>query len=126
MAPARPELQVQTQPTRGAHDLEAAFRAICISREGRPPAQLQWFLGDEPILDGLNKPDIKVTPGSDGRPVYTIAQGIVRQLKVTDDHKDLTCRAVHPTDYNQPQESKYQILVRCKYEIKLIDKILIL
>lgn len=114
MAPSRPELQVQTPPTRGAHDLETAFSAICFSRRGRPAAQLQWFLGDEPILDGLGKVEVNRELGPDGRPVYSVAQGITRQLKVTDDHKELTCRALHPTDHNQPQESRYQILVKCK------------
>lgn len=115
MAPSRPELQVQTPPTRGAHDLETAFQAVCFSRHGRPPAQLQFFLGDEPIHEGLARPDIRLEMGQDGRPVYTVIQTITRKLQVSDDHKELICRAMHATDRNQPQESRYQLLVKCKY-----------
>lgn len=115
MAPIRPELQIQTPPTRGAHDLETAFTAVCFSRRGRPASQLQWFLGDEPILDGLGKVDVKTEIAPDGRPVYSVAQILTRQLKINDDHKDLICKALHPTDHHQPQESRYQVLVKCKF-----------
>lgn len=97
---------------RGSFEIDQEFQATCISREGRPPAHLQWFLDNEEITEGVSPPRVVDTLTGDNKTLYSVAVILSRRLKASDDRKFLICRSIHPAD--QPQEYRYQLQVRCK------------
>lgn len=110
--PQRPEIKLQSDARRGSFEIDQDFQATCISRDGRPPAQLQWFLDNDQILDGISAPRVVDSLTSNNTTLYSVAVTLNRRLKATDDRKFLICRSVHPAD--QPQEDRLQLQVRCK------------
>jgi len=44
--PLRPELELLTRPRNGAFEVDQQLKANCISRDGRPAANITWFLGN--------------------------------------------------------------------------------
>lgn len=68
------------------------IRAECRIENGRPVANISWFIGSEPIYDGLTSPVVE-DAGHGGQ--KTIKQTVTRQLKYSDNGKDLRCVAGH-------------------------------
>lgn len=114
MAPRRPELQINTEPRRDAYEIDQPFQATCISRDGRPPARIQWFLDDEELTEGLSLPRVIESLTDRNTTLYTVVQTLTRHLKATDDRKVLYCRTSHPAEPGATQENKFQFQVRCK------------
>lgn len=114
MAPRRPDLQITSRPTHDAFEIDQPFQATCISRDGRPPARIQWFLDDEELVEGLQLPRILESLTDRNTTLYTVVQTLTRHLKATDDRKTLYCRTSHPAEPGVTQENKFQIQVRCK------------
>lgn len=116
MPPQRPEIQLQSDARRGTFEIDQEFQARCVSRDGRPPAQLQWFLDNDQILDTdqVGVPKVIESLTSNNTTLYSVAVTLKRRLQATDDRKFLICRSVHPAD--QPQEDRLQLQVRCKCE----------
>lgn len=112
MPPRRPEIKINTDQQRNSFEIDQDFQATCISKEGRPPAHLQWFLDNEPITEGLAKPRIIDQLAGPNTTLYTVVQTLSRRLKASDDRRFLICRSFHPAQ--QPQEDRYQLAVRCK------------
>lgn len=112
MPPKRPEIKINTQPHRNSFEIDQDFQAECISRNGRPPATLQWFLDDEPIVEGVSAPRIGDSIAGSNTTLYTVAVQLNRRLTASDDRKFLICRSTHPAD--QAQEDRFQLSVRCK------------
>lgn len=110
--PQRPEIKINTDMRRGSFEIDQDFQATCISRDGRPPAHLQWFLDNEEITEGVSTPRVVDTITGHNQTLYSVAVGLNRHLKASDDRKFLICRSSHPAD--QPQEFRYQLQVRCK------------
>lgn len=113
MPPQRPEIKINTEQRRNSFEIDQDFQATCVSRDGRPPALLYWFLDDEQITEGLSAPRVIDTLTGHNTTLYSVAQTLNRRLKATDDRKYLICRSIHPAD--QPQEDKFQLQVRCKF-----------
>lgn len=122
MPPSRPEIKINTELRRNTFEIDQDFQATCISREGRPPAQLYWFLDDEPITEGLSAPRVKDTLTGHNTTLYSVALTLNRRLKATDDRKYLICRSIHPAD--QPQEDRFQLQVRCMYQLNYSNDLL--
>lgn len=114
VAPRRPEIQLPTQPRSGAFEISQPFSATCISRDGRPPAKLEWFLDDEPLTEGLSPPRVLDAITDQNVTVYTVVQSLNRYLKANDDRRTIYCRTAHPAEKGIVQEAKYQLQVRCK------------
>ncbi|XP_055298603.1 fasciclin-3 isoform X2 [Sitodiplosis mosellana] len=111
LPPKRPEIKINTELHRSSFEIDQDFQATCISRDGRPPATLQWFLDNEPIVESISAPRI-VQDSLIGRntTLYTVSIQLNRRLRASDDRKFLICRSTHPAD--QPQEDRFQLSVR--------------
>lgn len=104
----------QSGNRRGQFEVGEELHAKCISRDGRPPATLSWFLEDEPITDRLGQTEIYESLASSNQTLYTSSQTLSRFIVASDDRKNIICRATH-IGMDRPQETKIQLQVRCKY-----------
>ena len=114
MAPLRPEIRVETQPRNGAFEIDQTLEATCISRDGRPPAEIVWFLDDEPLLEGIARPEEFESQTGDGAKLYTVQRSISRILKANDDGRHLICRTNHPAQPGKSEEARVQLRINCK------------
>lgn len=114
MPPLRPELEFSPRARQGAYEIDQQIQARCISRDGRPPATLQWFLDEEPLSEGLSLPEVLETHAPNNTTLYTISQIATIRISATYDRKHLICKAAHQTDHGQPQDAHIQLQVRCK------------
>ncbi|CAD7079919.1 unnamed protein product [Hermetia illucens] len=113
LPPHRPELEVISKPPRNFFEADETLQARCISRDGRPAANISWFLNDEPILEGLGVPETAETTAADGTSkLFTSVQEIKRRLQPSDDGKFLVCRTSHIADRGQENMVKQQLLVK--------------
>lgn len=117
-APIRPELVILSQSAGDGFEMDQEFRAQCISRDGRPAANLTWTLDGETITsDSLNLPEYVSTPDNRNVSLTTVTQVFSRRLRADDDKKILTCSSTHlasPIAVN----ASTQLNVRCKYIYK--------
>lgn len=117
MAPGDPELKFITDPQHNYNRNEVSkigeeIRAVCISRDGRPAAQLAWFLNGEPLREGLQQPRYQDSLTQNNITLVTVTQVIVRRLQPTDDSKILTCQALHPADRVE-RKAELKLTVQC-------------
>lgn len=112
LAPLRPELEINTKSETGTYQIGQRFSAACISRDGRPPSKLSFFLDNEPITDGVGPEEIIESLASKDTNLYTTRKQITRIIQASDDRRTLTCRAEHIADRGQPQEARMQFQVR--------------
>lgn len=92
-APKDPELDI----SRGTDSLRVykindILHASCIVRDGRPVANISWYLDDEPIL-GTHMPTVIDLAKEN---LQSKIQNISRQLQASDNGKHLRCVASHP------------------------------
>nr|XP_022905960.1 fasciclin-3 isoform X1 [Onthophagus taurus] len=90
-APKAPELEVARNAD--PHRINDVLQASCVVRDGRPVANISWYLDDEPLLDGLSMPSVFDYVKED---LHTKVQNISRQLHASDHGKHLKCVATHP------------------------------
>ncbi|XP_060809024.1 fasciclin-3 isoform X2 [Amyelois transitella] len=83
------------------------FLAQCVVPDGRPAAKITWYLDDKELQEGLYKPEVTSSPGSD---LQTVSQNISRVVTADDNNVVLTCRAEHEA-LQQVREAKRQIIV---------------
>lgn len=114
MAPLQPELEVITKTKTNTYEIGQEFRATCISRDGRPPSNITFFLDDEPITEGVSFDEIIETIASKNQMLYTTRKQITKQIQASDDRRTLICRTSHIADRSQPKEARMQFQVRCK------------
>ncbi|XP_026467486.1 fasciclin-3-like [Ctenocephalides felis] len=111
--PSPPEMETspgtQARDTFRANDI---LTARCVVRDGRPPANISWYLDDEPIYDGLSEPQVIDTP--DG--LATSVQNITRRLQPNDDGRRLTCVARHLAYRKPNQASVIHHIIKVQYE----------
>lgn len=89
-APQLPQISVENQ-----NQLEAGeyLDADCSSVDGRPAANISWYLGDQPLGPGQSE----IFENSDGGATYyTVHSKLRYQLKPQDHTQNLICRASHP------------------------------
>lgn len=114
-APSRPEMELITQPTiKGAFEANSEFRASCISRNGRPAANITWLLGEQILTNGFTQAQVHEENG-----LFTVVQEYHRQIQPSDDGLELTCRTEHVSFPNGHLETKTRLNVKCKDERKI-------
>lgn len=89
-APSPPEIELTNR-----EQLESGneIEAICKSLDGRPAANLSWFLEDQPLGSG----HIELFDSSESGNTYHTVVSTLRYTLRPDDHtKNLICRASHP------------------------------
>ncbi|KAJ1520688.1 hypothetical protein ONE63_003790 [Megalurothrips usitatus] len=94
-APKMPPAMELTQP-RDPQDsyLEGErFLATCVVPDGRPVANITWFMGDVMVTEGLSRPEIFENPKDN---LFSIRQNLTREAHWTDNGKELRCVATHP------------------------------
>ncbi|KAK9720863.1 CD80-like C2-set immunoglobulin domain [Popillia japonica] len=91
-APRAPELEL-SRDMYGQYKVNDMLRASCIVRDGRPVANISWYLDDEPLYEGISMPTILDFPQED---LYTKVQNLTRQLQFSDNGRHLKCVATHP------------------------------
>ncbi|XP_073977439.1 fasciclin 3 isoform X2 [Rhodnius prolixus] len=90
--PSSPELSI-SKPQKGTAYLEnEQVAATCTIRNGRPVANITWYIGESKITDGLSSPSEEVSPKDS---LYTIKQTLTRKLRASDNNKALKCVAGH-------------------------------
>lgn len=120
MPPLRPELEINTKPqSGGAYEIGEQFRATCISRDGRPPANISFYIDDELITEGVGYEEVIESIATKNTMLYTSRKTITKFIQATDDRRTLSCRATHIADRGQAQEARHQFQVRCKWETLL-------
>lgn len=113
LRPHQPVIELLSKPDQDeAFVAESKFAARCIVRDGRPAANITWFINDLPIYQGLNPPEVIESQSDRNVTLSTTAQLLQKYLTPEDDGKMLICRAHHQTDREQPQEGKFLLKVR--------------
>uniref|UniRef100_A0A1B6GGZ2 Ig-like domain-containing protein n=1 Tax=Cuerna arida TaxID=1464854 RepID=A0A1B6GGZ2_9HEMI len=83
--------------------------ATCTVKNGRPAANISWFLGDEPVTEGL--PMAVETCMQQDNGLCTIQQNLTRILQAADHKKQLKCVSSHHSFKDRPQETTFEISV---------------
>lgn len=106
-----------TKPNRdGFFNEGTAFQARCSVRDGRPPANISWYIDNMPANKRTSQLEI-LTNTVNNVELSTSVQEIQWALSSEDSNRKLVCRSHHQTDRESvpPQEAAYIINVRCKY-----------
>lgn len=126
VAPLRPKLETVIMLAGGERrnvrnatfEVNDQVSVKCVSPNGRPAAELSWFLDEEPLsgenigpLDTIPTPNTPKGGNQSALDLYTAVQTIVLHMRATDDNKTLTCRATHA---GQTQEVHQRLKVGCK------------
>lgn len=69
------------------------IEAECQSTDGRPAANITWYLNDQPLGAGSSE---VVDSSAEGTTYYTVYSRLRYRLKPEDHTKNLICRAIHP------------------------------
>ncbi|XP_055917848.1 fasciclin-3 isoform X3 [Eupeodes corollae] len=113
LRPHQPVIELLSKPGQDeAFAAESKFAARCVVRDGRPAANISWFIDDLPIVQGLNPPEVIESQSDKNVTLSTTAQLLQKYLTPEDDGKMLICRAYHQTDREDPQEGKFLLKVR--------------
>ncbi|XP_075152842.1 fasciclin 3 isoform X4 [Haematobia irritans] len=116
LRPKQPLVELITKPDHEGYFSEGVtFQARCIVPDGRPAANISWFLDNEPANKQLGNAEVvdSNTPGSNLE-LYTTIQSIKWTLGAEDNGRKIICRSHHQTDRESlpPQEGSFMILVR--------------
>jgi len=111
LAPQKPELDVSvgTENNVNTYRERDLLSASCIVRDGRPAANITWYMGDEVITEGLKMPIETCTPQK--KELCTIQQNLTRTLHANDDKKVLKCIANHHALRGRDLVAEYTINV---------------
>ncbi|KRT85239.1 Immunoglobulin, partial [Oryctes borbonicus] len=90
--PRAPELEL-ARDTYGQFKVNDILRASCTVKDGRPVANISWYLDDEPLYDDLSMPTVLDFNNGD---LHTKMQNLTRQLMFSDNGRYLKCVATHP------------------------------
>lgn len=78
----------------------------CISQDGRPAAEITWFLDDQPL--STNNIEIIESPDR-GTIYYTVHSKLRYRLKPEDHTRHLICRATHPGYQQKFMDARHQL-----------------
>ncbi|XP_034101643.1 fasciclin-3 isoform X3 [Drosophila albomicans] len=115
LRPKQPMIELITKPNRDGYFSEnTEFHARCIVRDGRPPANISWYIDNMPANKNTNQLQILSTPTHDNVELSTSVQEIKWHLAPEDSNRKLVCRSHHQTDRESvpAQEAAYIIMVR--------------
>lgn len=88
-APHPPEISPITEQLEAGQEIEAE----CSSTDGRPAANITWYLNDQPLGAGSSE---VVDSKTENTTYYTVYSRLHYRLKPEDHTKPLICRAYHP------------------------------
>ncbi|XP_016963603.1 fasciclin-3 isoform X5 [Drosophila biarmipes] len=114
MRPQQPIIELLSKPNREGYFNEGTeFRARCSVRDGRPPANISWYIDSMPANKRTTPLEI-MSSTSDNVELSTSVQEIQWHLSAEDSNRKLVCRSHHQTDRESipPQEAAYIINVR--------------
>ena len=112
----KPDSVAFTGDLLGATELTASATepttVTCEARDGRPSAELSWFLGDRQLTDGV-VPEEETNPDTQ---LVTSRSTLTHQFERQDEGATLRCQASHPAYGEQEQhEATLSVLVQCEY-----------
>lgn len=91
------------------------LQASCIVRDGRPVANISWFLNEDPLYGSeLSMPTIVDLAKEN---LQSKVQNLSRILQASDNGKFLRCVAFHPAYPDGRAETSRQLDVKCMYII---------
>ncbi|XP_033150087.1 fasciclin-3 isoform X2 [Drosophila busckii] len=114
LRPQQPIIELISKPNReGFFDEGTQFNARCSVANGRPPANISWYIDNMPANKRTTPLDIQTTT-HDNVELATSVQEISWHLSADDSNRKLVCRSHHQTDRESlpPQEAAYIINVR--------------
>ncbi|KAH8334069.1 hypothetical protein KR059_006355 [Drosophila kikkawai] len=120
LRPQQPIIELLTRPNReGYFNENTEFKARCTVRDGRPPANISWFIDNMPANKRTTPLDIRPSSNinsnaRDNVVLSTSEQEIQWHLSPEDSNRKLVCRSHHQTDRESlpPQEAAYILNVR--------------
>ncbi|XP_031330069.1 fasciclin-3-like isoform X3 [Photinus pyralis] len=92
--PRPPQLEIQNSDRYWAYKVGDVIHATCIVRDGRPAANISWYLDDELIPNGFLSPPT-IIHGNRGD-LQTVFQNLTKEVRPSDNGKALKCVAHHP------------------------------
>ncbi|XP_044762896.1 fasciclin-3 isoform X2 [Coccinella septempunctata] len=105
--PQPPMMEVSRGPDNvGVYKIHDTIHASCAVNDGRPAANISWYLDDVPILEGLSMPTIVEIAKEN---LQSKSQNLTRQLRASDNGKRLRCVAHHPAYPNGQHETSRQL-----------------
>ncbi|KAK9886346.1 hypothetical protein WA026_015863 [Henosepilachna vigintioctopunctata] len=108
-APKSPEMDIHSGPgSIKEYKIDDTIHASCMVEDGRPVANISWFLDLEPLYEDLSMPKIVEMAKENLQSKY---QNLTRQLRASDNGKRLRCVAQHPAYPNGQQETSRQLNV---------------
>ncbi|KAJ8921152.1 hypothetical protein NQ315_013624, partial [Exocentrus adspersus] len=110
-APRQPELDLRGgADSLGVYKINDVLEASCIVSDGRPVANLSWFLGEEPIPDNELTMPTDMTLAKDN--LHSRIQNLTRTLRASDNGKFLRCVAEHPAYPGGKAETRRQLDIK--------------
>ncbi|XP_066902510.1 fasciclin-3 isoform X1 [Halyomorpha halys] len=92
--PSKPELMIaRPENPDGNFNENEIINAFCIVKNGRPAANITWYIGDEKLTDGLSTILVEQYEPQD---LHTVSQNLTRRVQASDNGKQLKCIAGHP------------------------------
>ncbi|XP_039479876.1 fasciclin-3 isoform X1 [Drosophila santomea] len=114
LRPQQPIIELLSRPNREGYFNEGTeFRARCSVRDGRPPANISWYIDNMPANKRTTLLNV-ISSTTDNVELSTSVQEIQWHLSPEDSNRKLVCRSHHQTDRESvpPQEAAYIINVR--------------
>ncbi|XP_032584605.1 fasciclin-3 isoform X3 [Drosophila mojavensis] len=115
LRPQQPIIELISKPNRdGFFSENTEFHARCSVRDGRPAANISWYIDNMPANKRTSPLQVVATPTHDNVELSTSVQDIQWPLTADDSNRKLVCRSHHQTDRESvpPQEAAYIINVR--------------
>ncbi|XP_022232512.2 fasciclin-3 isoform X2 [Drosophila obscura] len=115
LRPQQPIIELISKSDREGYFAEQTqFMARCSVRDGRPPANISWYIDNMPANKQTSQLQVISTPTNDNVELSTSVQDIQWHLSPEDSNRKLVCRSHHQTDRESvpPQEAAYIINVR--------------
>ncbi|KAH8351749.1 hypothetical protein KR084_009419, partial [Drosophila pseudotakahashii] len=114
LRPQQPIIELLSKPNREGYFSEGTeFKARCSVRDGRPPANISWYIDNMPANKRTSPLEV-MSSTNDNVELSTSVQEIQWHLSPEDSNRKLVCRSHHQTDRESvpPQEAAYIINVR--------------
>ncbi|XP_063927033.1 fasciclin-3 isoform X2 [Zophobas morio] len=110
-APRIPEMDLSRgTDSLNIYKLNDVLQASCVVRDGRPVANISWYLNEEPLYNSeVSMPTIMELAKEN---LQTKVQNMTRVLQATDNGKSLRCVAFHPAYPEGRAETSRQLDVK--------------
>ncbi|XP_052121220.1 fasciclin-3 isoform X3 [Frankliniella occidentalis] len=116
-APKVPPVMELTRPRdpQDSYQEGERFLATCEVPEGRPAANITWFIGDDPVTEDLARPEIFENRKDN---LFSIRQNLTREVRWSDNGKELRCVASHPIIGMDPARTTARKRINVKFAPK--------